>query len=97
MLSNKELTKRYNEITFHSYMYENEINNKIEEFKKSEMSSNFYDLFYKTRRFIYNIHKTDKINLYIISSYTNEEAIKEYEKNFITEDEYVYYRDYIDE
>ena len=87
MLSS-EISKCFNEISSHSHLYEEEVNNKIKELGNT---ASFYDVFYASRSVIYNCHKQETINKYM-SSMTRDEATLKYELEFITEKEYVFYR-----
>lgn len=87
------IAKSYNEITVFSDMYNEEINQKINELDKS---SNFYEIFHGCRRIIYNLHKQETIKLYM-KNMTRDEATREYSTNFITEEEYIFYKEYSDE
>jgi hypothetical protein len=88
------IAKYFNEISSYTDLYDEEVNKKLKEMGNSV---SFYDIFYTSRRVVYNIHKRETIKLYMLDSMKRDEATLKYENEFITEDEYVFYRRHYDE
>ena len=88
------IAKCFNEISSYTDLYQDEINKKI---KQLGNTVSFYDIFYTSRREVYNIHKRETIRMYMLDSMNRDEATNKYYTEFITEDEYVFYRQHYDE
>lgn len=92
------IDKCFDEITCYIQQpkYEEEISKEEEDLRN--ITSSFYDIFYGVRRIIYNLHKRETIKLYMTSQFMSmEEAMREYAVNYITEDQFVFYRKHFDE
>jgi len=88
----------FNEITRYSQQekYEEEIAKEEDDLRN--ITSSFYDIFYGVRRIIYNLHKRETIKMYMTTQFMSMEyAIHEYASNYITEEQFVFYRKHFDE